>query len=67
MCDDICGSPDQWGPSTVLYNGSFNPQFNSSAPQKGHYQDFRLQLPEYEPGEAVLQVSHLFKEGGVSV
>ena len=62
----MCDNPDAWGPSTVLYNGAFNPQFNSSAPQKGMYQDFRLPL-QLQAGEAVVSVAHQFQEGGVSV
>ena len=66
-CGSDCGSPDKWGPSTVLYNGPFDPQSNGSAPEKGHFQDFRFQLPAVTPGQAVIQVSHLFKVGGVSL
>jgi hypothetical protein len=63
-CFDVCDQPSQWGPGTVLYNGAFNPQFNTSAPAKGLYQDFALTLPEGWPnGESVLQVGHLFKLG----
>ena len=64
-CFDVCDTPDQWGPGQVLYNGAFNPQPNNSAPQKGHYQDFVLQLPGLQPGGAFIQVAHQFKEGGV--
>lgn len=63
-CYDVCASPDQWGPGTVLYNGTFDPQYNVSAPQKGLYQDFRVQLPEGWPtGESVLAVAHQFTVG----
>ena len=63
-CYDVCSDPSQWGSGTVLYNGAFNPQYNSSAPQKGLYQDFSLTLPQGWPaGESVLQVAHLFKLG----
>ncbi|EKM56268.1 uncharacterized protein PHACADRAFT_140896 [Phanerochaete carnosa HHB-10118-sp] len=65
-CYDVCGQPDQWGPATVLYNGPFNPQWNTSVPEKGHYQDFTFQLPGYQPGGAIVQVAHQFQEGGVS-
>ena len=63
-CYDVCDQPDQWGPGTVLYNGTFNPQYNVSAPQKSLYQDFRVQLPEGWPtGESVLAVAHQFTVG----
>lgn len=63
-CYDVCDQPDQWGPGTVLYNGSFNPQYNVSAPQKSLYQDLRVQLPEGWPtGESVLAVAHQFTVG----
>ncbi|KAI0806137.1 hypothetical protein BC629DRAFT_1590549 [Irpex lacteus] len=63
-CFDVCDDPSQWGPGTVLYNGAFNPQFNSSQPQKGSFQDFSLIIPQGWPtGESVLQVGHLFKIG----
>lgn len=63
-CFDVCDDPSQWGPGTVLYNGAFNPQFNSSQPQKGSFQDFSLTVPQGWPtGESVLQVGHLFKIG----
>ena len=61
----VCAQPDAWGPGTVLYDGAFNPQPNASAPQKGHYQDFVLPL-QLQPGGAIVQVAHQFKEGGVS-
>ncbi|GJE98355.1 hypothetical protein PsYK624_145840 [Phanerochaete sordida] len=67
-CYDVCDSPDQWGPGTVLYNGSFAPQYNASAPQKGLYQDFRVQLPEGWPaGESVLAVAHQFTVGASEI
>ncbi|EKM56261.1 uncharacterized protein PHACADRAFT_253293 [Phanerochaete carnosa HHB-10118-sp] len=67
-CYDVCSQPAQWGPGTVLYNGTFNPQYNVSAPQKGLYQDFRLQLPEGWPsGESVLSVAHQFTVGASEI
>ncbi|EKM56237.1 uncharacterized protein PHACADRAFT_253253 [Phanerochaete carnosa HHB-10118-sp] len=66
-CFDVCSEPDQWGPATVLYNGPFNPQFNSSAPEKGHYQDFAIQLPGFQSGGAIIQVAHQFQEGGATL
>ena len=63
-CYDVCADPSQWGAGTILYNGDFNPQYNQSAPQKGLYQDLRVQLPEGWPaGESVLQVAHQFTVG----
>ena len=63
-CYDVCDQPDQWGPGTILYTGDFNPQYNTSAPQKGLYQDFRVQLPQGWPtGESVLAVAHQFTLG----
>ena len=63
-CYDVCSQPDQWGPGTVLYTGDFNPQYNVSAPEKGLYQDFRVQLPAGWPaGESVLAVAHQFTVG----
>ena len=63
-CYDVCTQPDQWGAGSVLYNGPFNPQYNFSAPAKGLYQDFSLQVPEYWPsGPSVLQVAHFFSVG----
>lgn len=59
-CFDVCSQPNQWPSSAVLYNGPLNVQGNSSAPQKGHYQDFTLTLPQYQPGGAVLSVAHSF-------
>ncbi|GJE98801.1 hypothetical protein PsYK624_150380 [Phanerochaete sordida] len=64
-CYDSCSDPTSWGPATVLYNGAFNPQYNSSAPQKGLYQDLQIQLPELQAGGAVIQVAHQFKLGAV--
>ncbi|GJE98359.1 hypothetical protein PsYK624_145880 [Phanerochaete sordida] len=43
-CLDVCAQSDQWGPSVVLYNGPFDPQFNVSASWKGLYQYFSLLL-----------------------
>lgn len=65
-CIEICDQPDKWSPSTVIYNDVFVPIYNKTAPQKGHYADLRLQLPPIQAGEAVIQVAHQFKEGGVS-
>ncbi|GJE98797.1 hypothetical protein PsYK624_150340 [Phanerochaete sordida] len=66
-CFDVCDQPDQWSPGIILYNGDFNPQFNASAPQKGHYQDFVLQLPGFQPGPAVIQVAHQYAGGGATL
>ena len=63
-CYDVCGSPDKWGPGTVLYNGAFNPQFNSSKPQAGPFEDFTFTLPTGWPtGGNVIQVAHLENVG----
>lgn len=63
-CLDVCAQLDQWGPSVVLYNGPFDPQFNVSAPTKGLYQDFSLLLPEgWLTGQSGLQVAHFFSVG----
>lgn len=47
-----------------MYNGSFNPQYNSSQPSKGSFEDFQLSVPVGWPvGESVLSVAHLFEVG----
>ncbi|PSS34124.1 hypothetical protein PHLCEN_2v1834 [Hermanssonia centrifuga] len=56
-----------WGLGTVLYNGPFNPQYNSSAPQKGLFQDFTLTMPDFVNGGVALQVSHLLNVGGATL
>lgn len=59
-CNGNCNKPV---PAEVMYSGAFKPEFNHSAPQKGHYQDFRLQLPTLPKGKAVIQVAHQFGIG----
>ncbi|THG96673.1 hypothetical protein EW026_g5202 [Hermanssonia centrifuga] len=66
-CYDVCSDPTQWGLGTVLYNGPFNPQYNSSAPQKGLFQDFTLTMPDFVNGGVALQVSHLLNVGGATL
>lgn len=61
QCFNVCNQPDQWPSSLVLYDGALNVQGNNSAPQKGHYQDFSLTIPNYQPGEAVISVAHQFE------
>lgn len=63
-CFDVCDDPSQWGLGTVLYNGAFNPQDDTTQPQKGLHQDFNLTLPEGWPtGESVIGVAHLLNIG----
>ena len=64
-CYDVCDQPSAWGPGTVLYNGAFNPQYNSSLPpQVGLHEDFTFTLPDGWPtGGNVLSVAHLFNVG----
>lgn len=65
-CFDPCdlSSINTWSAGTVLYDGPFNPQFNSSAPMKGLYQDFRLQLPGgWATGQSVILVAHQWTLG----
>ncbi|KAF7797680.1 hypothetical protein EIP86_011083 [Pleurotus ostreatoroseus] len=63
-CYDVCDDPSQWGLGQVIYNGPFNPQYNSSFPQKGLYQDFTFQLQDGWPTvETVVSVSHLVNIG----
>ena len=64
-CYDVCDDPSQWGPGTVLYEGPFNPQHDSSAPQEGLHQAIHLPFPgqSWPAGESVLSVSHLFNVG----
>ncbi|KAJ3552178.1 hypothetical protein NM688_g4290 [Phlebia brevispora] len=49
-CYGPCGAPSTWPTGTVLYNGAFNPQYNSSLPaQVGLHEDFTFTLPEGWP------------------
>ncbi|GJE98800.1 hypothetical protein PsYK624_150370 [Phanerochaete sordida] len=67
-CYDVCGAPAQWGPGTVLYSGKFHPRANASAPQAGHAQDFRVQMPSFGAATGVaLAVAHQFKAGGATL
>lgn len=64
-CYDVCDTPDKWGPGTVLYNGSFSPQLDSSAPEKGLHEEFQLTFPglSWPEGETVFSVAHQFTVG----
>ncbi|GJE98806.1 hypothetical protein PsYK624_150430 [Phanerochaete sordida] len=66
-CYDVCDQPDQWSPGTIVYNGGFDPEWNTSAPEKGHYQDFQVQLPGLQPGPIVFQVAHQYQVGGAEL
>ncbi|THG93771.1 hypothetical protein EW026_g7558 [Hermanssonia centrifuga] len=66
-CYDVCDDPSQWGLATVLYNGAFNPQYNTSQPQKGLYQDFVLPLSGWPTGGSVLSVAHLLDIGALRI
>ena len=57
-CFNTCDQPDTWGPSTILYNGPFDPEEDPSQPQKNHFQDFSVSLDSVVPGEVVISVAH---------
>ncbi|KAF7800107.1 hypothetical protein EIP86_011351 [Pleurotus ostreatoroseus] len=64
-CYGPCGVPSTWPTGTILYNGAFDPGYNSSLPpQVGLHEDFELTLPDGWPtGENVLQVAHIENVG----
>ncbi|KAI0360252.1 hypothetical protein OH77DRAFT_1418123 [Trametes cingulata] len=64
-CDDF--DPSESGMGTILFGGVFDPQRDPSQPQKGLFQDFTFQVPDFLSGSAVLTLAHLQAVGAVKI
>ena len=63
-CGDKCPqSIAGMGLATILYNGTFNPQYDSEHPQKGLHQDFKFRGSQLRQGQNMIGVVHFAKIG----
>ena len=63
-CGDKCPqSIAGMGLATILYIGTFNPQYDSEHPQKGMHQDFKFHGSQLRQGQNMIGVVHFAKIG----
>ncbi|KAI0363432.1 hypothetical protein BV20DRAFT_144836 [Pilatotrama ljubarskyi] len=59
--------PADFGMGTLIYHGVFDPQRDPTQPQKGLFQDFTFQVPDFLSGSTLLSLAHLQAVGAVKI